>query len=134
MGKKVEVKEVVTYGGHNVSPNGKVSFTLKAKYSEMVNSVALLQVLNNDVSIKAKVSGSKAMMLGTFRVKQILFDHDGESILKFDSIKDSVETDNLNSLPLTDDEVPEFRILAEAVLEDESDGEDSSEGEEIKVE
>ena len=78
---KVKVKEVVKYGGHSLSANGSVNFTLKAQYSELSNTIQLMQMLNNDVSIKAKIPGGSPMKLGFFRVKQIVIDGDGESTI-----------------------------------------------------
>ena len=122
----VKIKEVVTYAGHSLKANGAVDFTLKAAYSELTNSIQMMQMLNNDVDIKAKLPGSKPMKLGTFRIKQIVVDGDGESILKFNGLNDHIEMDNLNLLPLNNEEHKEFQILAEAEIEmeDEEDGED----------
>ena len=122
----VKIKEVVTYAGHSLSANGSVNFTLKAAYSELTNSIQMMQMLNNDVEIKAKLPGSKPMKLGLFRIKQIVVDGDGESVLKFNGLNDYIEMDNLNLLPLNKDENKEFQILAEAEIEmeDEIDGED----------
>ena len=36
---EVKVKEVVKYGGHSLSANGSVNFTLKAEYSELTNTM-----------------------------------------------------------------------------------------------
>lgn len=115
----IKVREIVKYGGHSLSANGSVNFTLKASYSELTNSIKLMQMLNNDVSIKAKAPGSKAMKLGIFRVKQIIIDGDGESILKFNGLNDYIEMDNLNLLPLSTDENKEFAVLMEAEIEEE---------------
>lgn len=122
----VKIKEVVTYAGHSLKANGAVDFTLKAAYSELANSIQMMQMLNNDVEIKAKLPGHKPMKLGTFRIKQIVVDGDGESILKFNGLNDYIEMDNLNLLPLNKDDNKEFQILAEAEIEmeDEIDGED----------
>ena len=122
----VKIKEVVTYAGHSLSANGSVNFTLKAAYSELANSIQMMQMLNNDVDIKAKLPGHKPMKLGQFRIKQIVVDGDGESVLKFNGLNDYIEMDNLNLLPLNNDENKEFQILAEAEIEmeDENDGED----------
>lgn len=121
-----KVKEVVTYGGHSLKASGSVDLTLKAGYSELTNSIKLMQMLNNDVSIKAKVPGDKPMKLGQFRIKQIIIDGDGESVLKFNSLSDYIEMDNLNMLPLNTDDNKEFVVLMEADIEeeDESDGEE----------
>lgn len=125
----VKVKEVVKYGGHSLSANGSVNFTLKAQYSELPNTIKLMQMLNNDVNIKAKVTGGKPMKLGFFRVKQIVIDGDGESTIKFNGLNDYIEMDNLNLLPLNTDENKEFVVLMEADIETD-EMEETDDGEE----
>lgn len=125
----VKVKEVVKYGGHSLSANGSVIFTLKAQYSELPNTIKLMQMLNNDVNIKAKVPGGKPMKLGFFRVKQIVIDGDGESTIKFNGLNDYIEMDNLNLLPLNTDENKEFVVLMEADIETD-EMEETDDGEE----
>ena len=125
----VKVKEVVKYGGHSLSANGSVNFTLKAAYSELTNTIKLMQMLNNDVNIKAKIPSGKPMKLGMFRIKQIIIDGDGESIIKFNGLNDYIEMDNLNLLPLNSDENKEFVVLMEAEIEEEGE-EDDEDGEE----
>lgn len=125
----VKVKEVVKYGGHSLSANGSVNFTLKAQYSELPNTIKLMQMLNNDVNIKAKVPGGKPMKLGFFRVKRIVIDDDGESTIKFNGLNDYVEMDNLNMLPLNTDENKEFVVLMEADIETD-EMEETDDGEE----
>ena len=126
---KVKVKEVVKYGGHSLSANGSVNFTLKARYSELSNTIQLMQMLNNDVSIKAKIPNGNPMKLGFFRVKQIVIDGDGESTIKFNGLNDYIEMDNLNLLPLNSDENKEFVVLMEAEIETD-EMEDIEDGEE----
>jgi len=125
----VKVKEVVKYGGHSLSANGSVNFTLKAQYSELPNTIKLMQMLNNDVNIKAKVPGGKPMKLGFFRVKQIVIDGDGESTIKFNGLNDYIEMDNLNLLPLNTDENKEFVVLMKADI-DTDEMEETDDGEE----
>ena len=126
---KVKVKEVVKYGGHSLSANGSVNFTLKARYSELSNTIQLMQMLNNDVSIKAKIPNGNPMKLGFFRVKQIVIDGDGESTIKFNGLNDYIEMDNLNLLPLNSDENKEFVVLMETEIETD-EMEDIEDGEE----
>lgn len=123
---QIKIKEVVEYAGHSISANGAVNLTVKAGYSELPNSMKMCQLLNNDVTIKAKVPGAKAMMLGMFRVKNINIEDDGESKLKFAGLSQSVEVDNLNRLPLNDSDTKQFQILVEAEVEIER--EDDEEG------
>lgn len=125
---KVKVKEVVKYGGHSLSANGSVNFTLKASYSELPNTIQMMQMLNNDVTVKAKLPTGKPMKLGMFRIKQIVIDGDGESTLKFNGLNDYIEMDNLNLLPLNNDDNKEFVIMMEAEIEiEEEEGENNGE-------
>ena len=126
---KVKVKEVMKYGGHSLSANGSVNFTLKAQDSELSNTIQSMQMLNNDVSIKAKIPSGSPMKLGFFRVKQIVIDGDGESTIKFNGLNDYIEMDNLNLLPLNSDENKEFVVLMEAEIETD-EMEDIEDGEE----
>lgn len=119
----MQVNAVVCYGGHNISANGSVNLTLKASYSELKNTVELMQFLNNDVSIKAKFPNEKPIKLGSMRIKDIRVDGDGESTLKFNGLNDYVEVDNLNSL-ITNEE---FRVKFEADIEEEDEDNVSAE-------
>lgn len=121
-----KVKAVVVNGGYNVSANGSVNVKFIAGYSELVNTIKLQQMLNNDVSIKARIpspSGKpEVIKLGVFRIKSTTIDGDGESKIQFNGLADYVEMDNLNILPLASDDIKEFSILMEAELEVESEG------------
>lgn len=108
----LKAKQIVSYNGHSISANGAVNLNLKAQYSQLTKSINLMQMLNNDISIKAKLSGN-IVKLGVFRIKQITIDGDGESKIKFNSLSEFVEIDNLNLLPLQSDDVKEFNVLYE---------------------
>lgn len=114
--KEVRVKQVVTYGGHSITANGLVNLTFKAAYSELTGSVELLQMLNNDIAVMAKING-KPLNLGLFRLKSIDIDSDGESKVKFSGNKDFVETDAVNEIPLNTDDVKEFKVQYKATVE-----------------
>lgn len=124
--KTIKVKEVVTYAGHSLRANGSVNLTVKAMYSELTNSIQMMQMLNNDVDLRAKVADGKPMRLGYFRIQEIKVDGDGESTIKFNGISDNIEMDNLNNLPLNDADTKQFTILAVAEV-DLDDGEDGEE-------
>lgn len=119
--KQIRVREVVKYGGYSLSANGSVNLTLKADYSELVNTIQVQQMLNNDVSIKAKLPGGKPMRLGMFRVKSTTIDGDGESTLKFNGLNDYIEMDNLNLLPTKGSGDEMFVVMMEADVEEEDD-------------
>ena len=122
--RQLKVKQVVKYGGHSLSANGSVNFSLKSDYSELVNTIQTMQMLNNDVTIKARVPGQKPIRLGMFRIKQIVIDGDGESVIKLNGLNDYIEMDNLNVLPTNSDENKQFVVMLEADIEEEdtSDG------------
>lgn len=119
--KKVKVKEVVEYYGHSISPNGSVNFSLKADYSELTNTIMLMQMLNNDIIIKCKIPTNKPFKIGVFRLKKIEIDGDGESKIKFNGLTDFIEMDNLNILPASQSEEKRFTVMMETEIEDESE-------------
>ena len=122
---KLKVMEVMKYGGHSLSANGMVSVTFSAMYSELAKSLQLMQLLNEDVTVAAKLPSEKPMPLGTFRVHQLIVDDDGESKVKLRGMSEFVETDSLNSLPLRNSDVPEFQVMFKADIESvEGDEED----------
>lgn len=120
----IKVKQVVKYDGHNIAANGSVNLNFKAAYSELTKTIELHQMLNNDVDIKCKLPDEKkAINLGRFRIKQLTTDGDGESKIKFNGLKDYIEVDNLNLLPLNSDSVSEFVVLYSADIDtEESEG------------
>lgn len=124
MTTNISVKEVVKYDGHNVSANGSVNFNLKADYSELVNTIKVMQMLNNDITVKAKLPDRKPFKLGVFRLKQIVIDGDGESKIKFNGLNDYIEMDNLNQLPLNSDDTKQFIVMFTADIENEDEAEE----------
>lgn len=131
MAKKIVISEFVSYSGHNVSANGVVNLTLLAKYGELTNTIQAMQLLNEDIKMKARLGSSKPMLLGTFRIKNIMVDGDGESKIKLASTRDAVELDNINALPFSNEDNSEFMIRMEATVEeaDEAESESETEGE-----
>lgn len=119
MEKKVTVKEVVNYKGHSVKANGSVDLSFTAMYDELVNSIACLQMLNNDVNITAKLPNEKPIELGMYRIKGIIFDGDGESTIKFNSLDQNVELENLGKIITSE----KFQVRMAAIIELEEDEE-----------
>lgn len=125
MGKNVVVNQIVKYAGHNVKANGSVDLTFKAKYGELGKSVELLQLLNiNDVKIKVKVPGMKTLALGSYLVRSVHIDGDGESVIKLNGLSDFIEMDNLNKLLTAEGDEFRVRYEAEVELEEELDEEE----------
>lgn len=122
---EIRVTQLVAYGNHIINASGVVKLTLRAQYSELQNSVRLLQLLHNDIRMLAKFPDEKKPVdLGWFRVDAVNIAGDGTSRLKFSGITDSVETDHLNLFPLKMDAVTEFRIRysGEVDMEEEENG------------
>lgn len=114
---KVEVKEFVSYNGHSLRANGNVNVSFKAKFSQLRYSIDLMNMLNEDITLYAKLPEQKAIKLGVFRIKEIKVDHYKESTIKFNSLNDFVEVDNLNNIVSEE----EFLIKAMAEIEDEEE-------------
>ena len=64
----------------------------------------------------------KAVNSGSIHIQDIKIDGDGESVLKFAGISDYVEMDNLNLLPLANEENKLFPILLECEMEATDEG------------
>lgn len=121
-GDKVKIKVTVfcTYNGHAIGNNGNVNLMLKSRYSELTSYIQLIQMLNNDVKISAKQGGKNPFGLGVWRIKDIKVDHDGEGQLKFNSMTDFVEVNNLNNLVLCE-KGEEIQITFNSDIEIEND-------------
>lgn len=121
MVKDVSVKFVSMYNGHTLSKNGKVDLRLICDYSELVNYMQLVQMLNNDINIAVKLPGEKKpIKIGMFRLKYLNISHDGSAKIGFSSTNDFVEVNELNNL-VTDER---FVVRCESKIEIENEGED----------
>ncbi len=99
MAQTIKIQAECSYNGHNIKANKSIDISFKFKYSELASCVKLLQLLNEDVIIMIKIGAKgKPMRLGSFMIKELKFDSDGESTAKFNSILDFVEAENLNGL------------------------------------
>ena len=119
MEKKIDFKVVAKYNGHQVKPSGAVDLNLVCEYGEMRNTIQLLQLLSNDIKLSVKKPSEKPFKLGTFRLQALNYDHDGQAKIRFNSMTDFVEVDELNRL-IPDEEEDRFvvRFAAEVELEE----------------
>ena len=67
---------------------------------------------------------TQPIKLGRLRINQLVADGDGESKMRFNGLKDYIETDNLNMLPLNSDTVSEFIVQYTADIEEEKESEE----------
>ena len=119
MEKKIDFKVVAKYNGHQVKPSGAVDLNLVCEYGEMRNTIQLLQLLSNDIKLSVKKPSEKPFKLGTFRLQALNYDHDGQAKIRFNSMTDFVEVDELNRL-IPDEKEDRFvvRFAAEVELEE----------------
>lgn len=124
----IKISQVVSYGGHSLASSGSVNLTLKGTYSELTKTIQLHQLLNNDITVKAKVPGYGPMSLGLFRIKSLSTSGDGCSTIKLNGLNTFVEMDNLNMLPTKqDDDGDYFIVRYEAEIDEEGEEENGKE-------
>jgi len=117
---EVKIKSIAAYKGHSVRPTGVVELSLGFKYDELVNYIKTVQMLNEDVVMKARLNND-TKKLGEWRVGAMNIDHDGNAVIKFKSTIGAIDSEVLNEIADYDnkDIIP---ILLIANIED--DGED----------
>lgn len=114
----MKVKAVVKNMGNSLNANGIVNLRLKTSYSELPSAIKSLAMLNQNIDVKAKLPGDKPFRLGWFMLNEVKIASDGEADIRLRSIKENVEMDMLNSLPLAHDENPEFQVMLECEIEE----------------
>lgn len=111
MEKEVKIKSVCKYNGHNVKASKVVDLSLKFNYDELVNYVQTIQMLNENITVKVMVDG-KGFKLGTFLIKEIKIDGDGEGTIKMASSMDHIDAAAINSIVISE----AFRVMFEATI------------------
>lgn len=104
------------YNGHNIKPNGDIDVNFKIPYDQITSGLMLIQMLNTNIHVYAKVDANKPVELGHFMLKNVNIDRDGEMKIKFNSEVDAVIMDNINQL--TQPEVI-VKIKCDANVDDE---------------
>jgi len=95
---KIKVKLEVQYNGHSIKKNGDVDLQFKAPYSEIANALTLVSMINANITVKAKVGNDKPISLGSFYLKNINIDRDGETKIRLNTELESSEINNFNEL------------------------------------
>lgn len=113
-----KVKAVVKNMGNSLNANGVVNLRLRTSYSELPSAIKSLSMLNQNIDVKAKLPGDKPFRLGWFMLNELKIAGDGEADIRLRSVKDNVEMDMLNALPLAHDENPEFQVMLECDIEE----------------
>jgi len=120
MANEIKFKAVGNYRGHSVKQNGILELNLGFKYEELTKTVMATQLLNENVALYAKLS-SGVESLGSFMVKNISIDHDGNSQVRYNTNMDHAEANTINELARLKGE--DVRFLFKATVEEEG-GED----------
>lgn len=118
MEKKLKQQGMATFEGLTIGKNKTVQVKFKLRYDEVLTSVNLLQGLNNDITVHAKVPSKKPMNLGIFTIGAVNFDKDGNATIPFKSLVDNVNLDSICSL--VDEEFIQLRFQAIIELPDTS--------------
>ena len=125
MANKVIIKSIATYNGHGIKASKAVDLNLKFAYDEMVNYIQAIQMLNENVEIAFKVEG-KPKFVGTFMIKELKINHDGEGSIRFNSQLDAVDPEAINEMVGID----AFQVMLKAmILDEEESGEEDGQEE-----
>ena len=116
MEKKFKQKGVATFQSLSIRSNKTVQLNFKLRYDEILTSVELLQGLNSDITVHAKIGDNKPVNLGIFTIGSVNFDKDGNATIPFKSLVDNVNLDNINSL--IDEDYIQLRFMAIIELPD----------------
>lgn len=118
MERKLKQQGIASFEGLSIRKNKTIQVKFKLRYDEILTSVELLQGLNNDITLHAKVPDKKPMNLGIFTIGAINFDKDGNATIPFKSLTDNVNVESICSL--VDEELIQLRFQAIIELPDTS--------------
>lgn len=118
MERKLKQQGIASFEGLSIGKNKTIQVKFKLRYDEILTSVELLQGLNNDITLNAKVPDKKPMNLGIFTIGAINFDKDGNATIPFKSLTDNVNVESICSL--VDEELIQLRFQAIIELPDTS--------------
>lgn len=118
MERKLKQQGIASFEGLSIGKNKTIQVKFKLRYDEILTSVELLQGLNNDITLHAKVPDKKPMNLGIFTIGAINFDKDGNATIPFKSLTENVNVESICSL--VDEELIQLRFQAIIELPDTS--------------
>lgn len=114
--QELKVKLECTFAGYSTKKNGDIDVKFKAPYSEIVNCVSLVRMIDRNIGVSCKVNGGKPIALGTFYLNRLNIDRDGESLITFNTELNSAEINNFVEL-LAPESI--IHVLCKAVIEEE---------------
>lgn len=127
--EKVKCIMEAQYNGHYIKGNGDLDLNFKLPYSELINVLKLTQMIGTNIKIAAKIGKKEVFELGTFMLKNISIDREGESKIKFNSEVSTVEMENFINLA-EKDQIIKLRCEANVLEEEDPMEDDEDEDEE----
>lgn len=124
--KKIKCTLEAQYDGHSIKRNGDLDLNFKLPYSELTSSLLLVQMINTNIDLIARIGTEKPVKLGTFMLKNLGIDRDGESKVRFNSEVDNIEINNF--VNLTEKETI-IKLKCQAMVEREEDSDEAEEEE-----
>lgn len=112
----MKLKGISRFEGMNISSSKVITLNVKMGYEEVVTSVQLLQGLNSDITVLAKLGIGKPKNLGMFKVNGINFDKDGNAKISLKSLTYNVELDNVMEVVNADNEEI-LQLLFKTIIE-----------------
>ena len=113
--KELKVKLECTFAGYSTKKNGDIDVKFKAPYSEIVNCISLVRMIDKNIGVACKVNGGKPVSLGTFYLNRLSIDRDGESTIIFNTELNSAEINNFVEL-LAPESI--IFVMANAIVEE----------------
>lgn len=113
--KELKVKLECTFAGYSTKKNGDIDVKFKAPYSEIVNCISLVRMIDKNIGVACKVNGGKPVSLGTFYLNRLSIDRDGESTIIFNTELNSAEINNFVEL-LAPESI--IFVMAKAIVEE----------------
>lgn len=124
----VKIKTEANYVSHGVKSNKSIDIHFKMPYSELTNYIQSIQMLNENITVAAKIGADKKpMKLGTFMLQNLNIDRDGEGKLKFNSQLDFVDSASISELASRNEEPLTLLLKADIDVENEEESVDDSE-------
>lgn len=124
--EKVKCILEAQYDGHHIKGNGDLDLNFKMPYSELLSVIKITQMINTNINVSARIANKKPFKLGTFMMKNISIDREGESKVRFNSEVNTVEMENFVSLAEKDQII---KLMCEASIPEENDSDDDDDEE-----
>lgn len=116
--KRVTIDQNVSLDGYSVSSRGIVTITLYAGYVELPQTIRLMDLMGEYITLSSFALGEEPMLLGNdFRIKQITVDANCDQKIRLHGVQETIDVSSISKLPARGDEDSEFTVTYEAEIE-----------------